>query len=67
MRILSIHKSHPPHYYSQEELLAEFARLWSKEHHNPRRVQQFHKAVQVGGRHLALSKEEYDHIKDLHF
>ena len=59
MNILSIQKAHPDHYYSQQELLSEFAKLWSKEHHNPRRVQQFHNAVQVGGRHLALPKEEY--------
>ena len=63
MKILNVQKAHPPHYYSQEDLLIEFKRLWAREHHNIRRVEQLHKAVSVGGRHLALSKEEYDLIE----
>ena len=34
-------------------------RLATQLHHNTRRVQQLHDAVQVGGRHLALPMEDY--------
>lgn len=64
MNILSVQKAHPEHYYSQEELLEEFKRLWAKEHHNIRRVEQLHHAVSVGGRYLALEREEYDDISN---
>lgn len=64
MNILSVQKAHPKHYYSQEVLLEEFKRLWEKEHHNIRRVEQLHHAVSVGGRHLALKREEYDSISN---
>ena len=64
MNILSVHKAHPEHYYSQQALLEEFKRLWAKEHHNIRRVEQLHHAVSVGGRHLALKREEYDNVSN---
>jgi alkylresorcinol/alkylpyrone synthase len=64
MNIISVQKAHPPHYYNQEELLEEFKKLWAKEHHNIRRVEQLHKAVSVGGRYLALKREEYDDISN---
>ena len=64
MNILSVHKAHPEHYYSQQELLEEFKRLWAKEHHNIRRVEQLHHAVSVGGRYLALKREEYDDVSN---
>jgi alkylresorcinol/alkylpyrone synthase len=60
MQILSVGTAQPPHYYDQETLLAAFQRAWTAKHHNPRRVEQLHRAVMVGGRHLALPMERYE-------
>lgn len=49
----------PPHRYEQDELIAAFKEYWGRTHHNLRRVDQLHNAVQVGGRNLALPMEEY--------
>lgn len=57
--ILSVGTAAPPHYYGQEALLTAFQAAWAQQHHNPRRVEQLHRAVQVGGRHLALPMEDY--------
>lgn len=62
MYIAHVGIAHPPHYYNQDQLLEAFEALWSKQHHNPRRVAQLHKAVRVGGRHLALPMEAYDEL-----
>ena len=59
MQILSVATAHPPHRYEQEELIAAFEESWAQQHHNVRRVAQLHKAVQVGGRWLALPMEQY--------
>ncbi len=59
MHILSVGTAHPPHFYDQDQLLAAFERNWNEQHHNPKRVAQFHQAVCVGGRYLALPMEEY--------
>lgn len=59
MKISAVHTAAPPHYYDQEALLAAFQAAWATEHHNPRRVEQLHRAVKVGGRHLALPMESY--------
>jgi alkylresorcinol/alkylpyrone synthase len=63
MQILSVGTALPPHYYDQEELLAAFTRAWTTEHHNPARVEQLHRAVMVGGRHLALPMEAYEALE----
>ena len=62
MQILSVGTAQPPHYYDQETLLAAFTKAWSQKHHNPRRVEQLHRAVMVGGRHLALPMERYESL-----
>src|SRR5947209_12658745 len=49
----------PEHYADQETLLAAFRDLWGKEHFNLERLEQLHRAVRVGGRHLALPLGEY--------
>jgi len=54
-----VHTAAPTHYYGQEQLLAAFQAAWATQHHNPRRVAQLHRAVKVGGRHLALPMEDY--------
>lgn len=57
--IASVGRALPPHYADQESLIAEFRRLWAKQHFNLGRLEQLHRSVQVGGRHLALPLEEY--------
>ena len=59
MRILSVATAHPPHRYEQDALIAAFEATWAEKHHNIRRVAQLHRAVQVGGRWLALPMERY--------
>lgn len=59
MRIASVGRALPEHYYEQEQLLAALAKLWEGRFHNPRRLEQIHRNVLVGGRHLALPIEEY--------
>ncbi|HUF78122.1 MAG TPA: 3-oxoacyl-[acyl-carrier-protein] synthase III C-terminal domain-containing protein [Thermoanaerobaculia bacterium] len=59
MRIAAVGKSFPPHYYGQEALLSELKRHWAERHYNLERLEQLHKNVLVGGRHLALPIEEY--------
>jgi alkylresorcinol/alkylpyrone synthase len=58
-RILSAQTALPPHYVDQETLLAAFREEWGKKHFNLDRLEQLHRAVRVGGRHLALPLEEY--------
>lgn len=60
VRIASVGTALPPHSYDQEELLTAFMRVWGTQHHNPARVEQLHRAVQVGSRHLALPMEAYE-------
>jgi alkylresorcinol/alkylpyrone synthase len=58
-RILSVARALPPHFVDQETLLAAFRTLWGEKHFNLDRLEQLHRAVRVGGRHLALPLEEY--------
>lgn len=59
MQIAAVGTALPPNRYEQDELIAAFTAFWGKTHHNLRRVEQLHKAVQVGGRNLALPMERY--------
>ena len=59
MKIAAVGTALPPHRYEQQELIAAFTAFWGRSHHNLRRVEQLHKAVQVGGRNLALPMDEY--------
>jgi alkylresorcinol/alkylpyrone synthase len=58
-RILSVERALPQHFVEQERLLAAFRALWGQKHFNLQRLEQLHRAVRVGGRHLALPLEEY--------
>lgn len=49
----------PPHYYEQDELIRGLAELWADKVYNFGRLEQFHRNVLVGGRHLALPMETY--------
>ncbi|MEQ9362736.1 MAG: 3-oxoacyl-[acyl-carrier-protein] synthase III C-terminal domain-containing protein [Leptospirales bacterium] len=53
----------PSHYYSQDELIAAFREMWAGRHYNLDRLEQFHRNVLVGGRHLALTIPEYSDLK----
>jgi alkylresorcinol/alkylpyrone synthase len=62
LRIASVARALPPHYYDQGELLAAFRRLWGGQLHNPERLERLHRNVLVGGRHLALPIEAYEQL-----
>ncbi len=49
----------PDHFYDQETLLAAFREQWAERYFNLRRLEDLHRNVLVGGRHLALPLEEY--------
>ncbi|MCR9141109.1 MAG: type III polyketide synthase [bacterium] len=53
----------PSHYYSQDELIGAFREMWAGRHYNLDRLEQFHRNVLVGGRHLALTIPEYSALK----
>jgi len=57
--IVSASAALPPHYVDQETLLDAFRAQWAEKHFNVDRLEQLHRAVRVGGRHLALPVERY--------
>jgi alkylresorcinol/alkylpyrone synthase len=57
--IRSVVRALPQHYADQEQLIAAFRDAWSKQHFNVERLEDLHRAVGVGGRHLALPISEY--------
>jgi alkylresorcinol/alkylpyrone synthase len=57
--IVSASAALPPNYVDQETLLAAFRAQWAEKHFNLDRLEQLHRAVRVGGRHLALPIERY--------
>jgi alkylresorcinol/alkylpyrone synthase len=63
MRIAAVGSALPSHYYGQETLLEAFKRHWAKRHYNLNRLEGLHRNVLVGGRHLALPIEEYEHLE----
>ncbi len=64
MKIASIGKAFPPHYYDQETLLEALKRAWGRRHYNLSRLEALHRNVLVGGRHLALPLAEYDRLEN---
>jgi alkylresorcinol/alkylpyrone synthase len=61
-RIAAVGSAVPQHYYDQETLLAAFRRHWATRHHNLERLEELHRNVLVGGRHLALEIEAYERL-----
>lgn len=49
----------PPHAVEQEALISAFKEAWAKEHFNLERLEELHRSVRVGKRHLAVPLEEY--------
>jgi alkylresorcinol/alkylpyrone synthase len=62
VRIAAVGSAFPPHFYDQETLLAEFRQHWAKRYYNLDRLEQLHRNVLVGGRHLALPIAEYERL-----
>jgi alkylresorcinol/alkylpyrone synthase len=62
--ILSVGRALPRHYADQETLLGALRLLWEKKHHNVDRLEQLHRSVKVGGRHLALPLADYAGLTD---
>jgi len=60
MRIAAVGSALPPHYYDQDVLIEAFRKHWAKRHFNLDRLEQLHRNVLVGGRHLSLPIEDYD-------
>lgn len=58
-RVLGVGRALPPHYVDQETLTSALRALWAEKHHNPQRLDDLHRAVQVRGRHLALPLDAY--------
>jgi alkylresorcinol/alkylpyrone synthase len=63
--VRSVGTALPPHYADQETLIASFRTHWAKEHFNLERLEELHRAVQVGGRHLAVPLDDYPGLADL--
>lgn len=57
--ILSVGRALPPHHADQETLTAALSAHWARQHFNPDRLAQIHRAALVGGRHLALPLADY--------
>lgn len=61
-RICAVARGLPPHYADQEALIAAFRDLWARQHFNLERLEDLHRAVQVGGRYLARPLAEYEQL-----
>jgi alkylresorcinol/alkylpyrone synthase len=64
VRIAAVGSALPPHFYDQDTLLEAFRRHWGQRHHNLDRLEDLHRAVLVGGRHLALPMDEYERLEN---
>ena len=64
MRIVAVGSAFPPHYVDQETLIAAFREAWGARYYNVARIEELHRHVLVGGRHLALPMESYARLAD---
>jgi alkylresorcinol/alkylpyrone synthase len=62
-RLIAARAALPKNFVEQDQLLAAFRALWGQKHFNLGRLEQLHKAVRVGGRHLALPLDRYEGLK----
>ncbi|MEZ5312434.1 MAG: 3-oxoacyl-[acyl-carrier-protein] synthase III C-terminal domain-containing protein [Thermoanaerobaculia bacterium] len=58
-RIAAVGSAFPPHRYDQATLFAALKSHWGERYFNLDRLEQLHRNVLVGSRHLALALEEY--------
>jgi alkylresorcinol/alkylpyrone synthase len=61
--ISAVGRAFPENYYDQETLIAAFKKHWSDRHFNLNRLEDLHRHVLVGGRHLALPLEAYEKLE----
>jgi alkylresorcinol/alkylpyrone synthase len=59
MQVAAVGRAFPPRYVSQDELVIAFRETWGRRHFNLERLEELHRSVLVGGRHLALPVAEY--------
>jgi alkylresorcinol/alkylpyrone synthase len=59
LRIATVGRAFPPNFADQDTLIAAFRAAWAARYHNVARIEQLHRNVLVGGRHLALPMAEY--------
>ncbi len=59
MRLAAVGTAVPPHYYDQPQLLAALTAHWNLPPHQQARLENLHRNVLVGGRHLAIPITEY--------
>ena len=52
----------PPYYYSQEEVAAFLKKIWSGGKMNLDRMERFHQAMHIRGRHLSLPIEQFENM-----
>jgi alkylresorcinol/alkylpyrone synthase len=52
----------PPHFAEQEAIISSLREVWSREHYNLERLEDLHRAVQVGGRYLARPLDDYPEL-----
>ncbi len=64
VRLVSVGSALPKHFYDQETLLAAFREQWAERYFNLRRLEDLHRNVLVGGRHLSLPLEDYPKIEN---
>ncbi|MCI0572042.1 MAG: type III polyketide synthase [Myxococcaceae bacterium] len=57
--VVAVGRVLPPHFVPQEQLIAALRELWATRHFNLERLEELHRNVRVGGRHLALPLEVY--------
>jgi len=63
VKIVSVGSALPDHFYDQETLLAGFRDQWAGRYFNLRRLEDLHRNVLVGGRHLSLPIEDYPRLE----
>ena len=63
--VRSVGTALPPHYADQETLIAAFRTHWAREHFHLERIEELHRSVRVGGRHLAVPIDDYPGLADL--
>jgi alkylresorcinol/alkylpyrone synthase len=63
MRVLSVGRGFPPHFYDQEVLIEAFMSHYGSHRSNTERVEEIHRSVLVGSRYTALKIGEYQNLQ----